>query len=480
MYEMTIAIEKIVPFLSEGSDLVIHVANVNGDEGTYTATVQASFNDGVSRSMLNAISPVAVAMDFNTMSESQQSMELKQPDVSPEIKPALPHVDNEYDEIRDKVGGDLGVPIQTLCGTSQSFPQTQITHTAQVSNNAPAPPQPLPQQQVAQQSIPQQQVPQQQVPQSQVQQPIPQQLAPAPAPAPAVPEDPRDAQLREMKAQFDTMQNMMMQMAQGVPPESIQQAPVKREIIPSIMTLDEFTTIVDSMGDIPEVDTSKRLSKQEAVELERYKLPKPAYVITNPDIGLLSVDDIGVTLRPNLACNLASIPMFKIKKSAQLQNALRNGMASFVDSEVARVMAEQADQEAGFDVGPGHLPAYIGPDGEGIERANQQDTDVTPNAGGGGGAIFDRTASNMGHGVQGASPPAMIVNDVSESDYDEQSSLISMTRDPSNAGPSFVSHEAPSPAMVASQQTAAVVAAQQERMAGTGSKTWKPATRLGE
>jgi len=470
MYEITVRIEKLMPFLSEGSDLTIRISNINGDEGAYKAVIDASFKEGVSGPMLGALSPMSLNLELDTILPVEGSISQDVAPAQQPREPALPHVEKEYDEIRDKVGKELGVPIQTLCGTGGFEPpvspnpepmirQAMAPNPPTMQDITPPPTQPAPlpsSSEWAPAPTPLQ------VPVAQPQQFIPQQPTPQ-----AQPLGPRDAQLIDMQKQMMAMKDMMTQMASG---EAVPQVQEVREPVPSIMSIEELNEVIDGMGDIPEIDTSRRLTKQEAVELERYKLPKPAYVITKEEIGQLCVDDIAVALKPNLACNLSSIPLFKLKKSTDLQRALLNGWVLFINSEQARVLAETADQEAGYDVGPGHLPVYTGPDGEGIERASTRSVDVTPTAGEG--AIFDRQVNAQGDNAMTSRPSAMIVNDVNESSADEQSSMLGMINsNPQQEMGMPATGEAPSAAMMASQQT---------RMAGTTSKIWKPLQKHGK
>jgi len=436
-YLIPVAVDKrLIPFIKKGSSITLSIEDPSSD----SAVVSLEFKNGVSADMLEAISPLAINVSFENIQELKSSTNVveRQSELQSERRPALPHVEDEYEEVKEKVSEKLETPVQTLFIGGQ--PQRQV-RTAERQEPA---------------RVPEKRQPSQM--------------------------DVLQNQMMAMMKQLQALQSgqpVQEGMSDERPQERVVQKPQVRE--DTIMTYEEFKERLDKAAQqLPEIDTSKKMTRQEAQELERYKLGKPTYVIST--VGQLFIEDVAIAVRSKVASNLSSIPLIKLAKSNEIHRCLNNGQLKFVTGETARRLAEQAD-EGIEDIG-GKLKAHM------TEKSNlvardpsifmKVATDLTGDGQGDNGdgmLIVDRMT-----GRDGRNGSDVMIADVDETDEDnvgeqsEQTELMGLINLSGSGGQgSQMSRrgmdEAPSEAMIESQKTRQLAQIQ-------GSKTWKPTRRL--
>ena len=473
VYEIVIDVSpKILPFLRPGSSIEMVVPNPKERFGL----VRIELKENITPEMMGAISPIGVALRFDIGEVKQavieppapQAIQVEQEFIQPEPaapdrRPALPHVESEYEEVRDRIGSDLGVPVQTLFGTPSSVAQTALTRklaqTEPVDRQGATRPQSIPQMppmtQMVEPPRPRQVQPEQR--QFQPQQVQPQAL-------------PQNDPMAVMQQQMAWMMQQMMNLAGGKQGPSDPPPQQRPQLPPSIMDWNELQQYLDGAGPAPQIDESQRLSREQARVLEKYRLGKSAYVVSIK--SQVFVDDMGVSFKPNVATNLAGLQLAKVQRSNDLRAAFSRGLLKFVNAEEAQYMAENADITSVHDMGS-QLPVFVGE--KGVDQAALTPIDVTPGSGDGG-SVRSASRSPEGFRMVGErfDSANVMVQDVNESDPDEQSGLMDLNNSamyPVNTGvPDRFANEPPSAAAMASvraRQTQQVV-----------SRTWKPATRL--
>ena len=129
LYNVACSIDrKILPFLNDGSPIEIRFIQTESD-GSAIAEVNLDLRNGVTPLMLASVSPANVSLDF---AQGIEQVDGQTNDY--QMEPALPHVESDYDEVRDKVGQDLGQPVQTLFGSAQPMAQDQTTQKIAQTN----------------------------------------------------------------------------------------------------------------------------------------------------------------------------------------------------------------------------------------------------------------------------------------------------------------------------------------------------------
>lgn len=423
--------KKLIPFIKKGSSIILSIEDLSSD----SAVVSLEFKNGVSADMLEAISPLAITVSFENIQELQSSNAVERQDEKTERqvdrKPALPHVEDEYEEVKAKVSEKLETPVQTLFVGGQLQRQEPVR----------------------------------------------------------IPEKRQPSQMDVLQTQMMAMMKQLQELQSGQPvqeemqdersQERIVQKPQVRE--DTIMSYDEFKDRLDKAAQqLPEIDTSKKMTRQEAQELERYKLGKSTYVIST--VGQLFIDDVAIAVRSKVASNLSSIPLIKLAKSNDIHRCFANGQLKFVTGETARKLAEQAD-EGLEDIG-GKLKAHI------TEKSNlvardpsifmKVATDLTGDGQGDDGdgmLIVDRMTGRNGR--NGSDVMVADIDETDEHNVGEQSEqtelmgLINLTGSGGQGGQMSRRgmDESPSDAMIESQKTRQLAQMQ-------GSKTWKPTRRL--
>ena len=530
--EITMGIsEMLKPLLKENCDCIaLKVLDVN----TGKARIGFELKDGATVEDLRSLNLNGLSLDFpSSVQQLPQQMPQQmpqQPGQQMPQQPAIPRVESEYSQMQGVQTTGLGQPVQTLFGptanASQTAPQMQRTAQTQPTQGAfqapsqqppvaaglnpqppraPQPPQgmgqPPTQYQQPQQAYQSQQPPQYQQPTQQWQ--------------PQAPSQPPPYGYQPQPNQPYGQPNQPY----GQPQQQQWQQPMGP--LPCVMSLQELQGLLDQAQNVPDIDPSRRLTRQEAAEIERYRLPKAAYVVSNA--GQLYIDDIQVTIRPDVAANLSSVPLARLKKSGQLFGAFANGLLKFVSVEEAKVRAEGAEVNSAIE-GQGGLPvfhdkdqaAYMGAfisgsPGGGVVSADGPPPGMYPGAYNGAAynpsaypnqpgayspgayaqpemppGAFPAPGVPQGYPPQGYPPqgypgapqgylgqPNVMVQDVYESGGDEQSAMINATGHgspmPGQQMPYGQGYDPPSVAMQASMQN---------RMGWGGSQTWKPANRL--
>jgi hypothetical protein len=258
--------------------------------------------------------------------------------------------------------------------------------------------------------------------------------------------------------------------------------------------LDEY---LRAAGPAPEIDESKRMSRGQAKDLERYRLGKSAYVVSTK--SQLFVEDIGVSFKPTIPTNLAGLPLAKVQRSNDIRRAFSQGLLKFIDADTAQYLAENADVTSVHDMGS-QLPAFVGE--RGVDQAALNAIDVTPGGGGMPEGGASRVASRMSshEGFEGLrmvgenqSGANMMVQDVTEYDNDEQTGLMNLNNTPvmqSSMVPDRFADEPMSQAMMASMRDgqmgglpvrmseAGMQSGRNGQMRPATSRTWRPTTRL--
>lgn len=435
MYSCSCAIKmekKIAPFVDANQRLVIEVVDLASGQ----AIIHFPLKNGVSPEMLEVVGTVGMSIDLSAASQGQ----FIESDVGapPERKPALPHVENDYEEVREKISQPLAPAVSTLFVGNVTRPSLSTQKIAQTSPVERAP--------------------------------SPQSVAPLSPPIPEKPIMPVDQTVskqessqieimqKQMQMMFDQMR-IMQQMTEGKKGSEEAIVPVERKVpvkkIDTIMSEEEFYSTLNSIkSEMPKFDENRRLTRQECQELERYRLPKACYVVSN--CGQLFVNDVGITIRQSTAANLSGIPVYKLKQSGDLKMCFATGKLKFVSAEIAAKMAESADINAAIEGVNSGLQAFVGADGKGIEKAAMVDADVT-------GTVDDSPVSSRDIVERTRKNTSRIsVEDVDEDMSDDQSSLIDLA---GSVGDGPVSE-----AFAASR-----------RMAGSRrSSTHKSITRLGD
>ncbi len=451
-YLVPIGIDRrILPFLKKDASIVLNIQDLSSGQ----AILQVNFRDGVTVDMLESISPAKIALVFPPIQEIPvEDQEILK------IKPALPQVENEYDEVRDKISTTLDSPVQSLF-TGNSF-----------KNNVPI--RKFSGKRVEEDSdtvveLTEQEVEQPQDPEEQ--------------------EDQGNNQLNMLQNQMISMMEQLKVLQSGSKPK-LAPAPRQQVQVPrqqaqaprqqdrpiasknySIMSYEEFKQLLEEAGeDFPDIDPNKRLTKDEALALEKYRLKKPVYVISTQ--GQLLIDDVGISIRSKVASNLSTIPLIKLKKSNDIHRCFSNGMLKFVDVETAKKLAESSDLMSSSEGGDSKLKVFFG---EKSHRAAEQDegVDVTPGAMGDEGPSSERI-------LKGARNNDILIADVDEvdennvNDLDEQTQLLGTVNltGSSDVSSNRVADEPISDAMKASMMT------KQIGQMGQASKTWKPIRNL--
>jgi hypothetical protein len=413
----TVKIEKrLAPFIDLNGKVIIEIENVS----TGQAIIYLPMKSGVSPEMLEAVGTIALQADFSNAS-SGQFVDGPNSGSDSRHKPALPHVENDYDEIRGRVSSDLGTPVSSLfIGDARIAPTpmtVKMASTTPVERRAP---------QVQTQKAP---TPVPQLPV--VEQPIRQQIE-APTPVAVESEAPKakvDPQVEIMQQQMAAMMKQMVSMQELLVSKEAKGevvVPAERKVVKkkveTIMNSEEFYAALDAIkAEMPKFDVNRRLSREESQELERYRLTKPAYVVSN--CGQLFINDVGITVRQSTAANLAGIAVYKLKQSGDLKMCFDTGKLKFVTMELATQMAEAADIHAAVEGVESGLKAFVGYDGKGIAQADRYDTDVS-------GTIDDSPVTSEDiarrHNGGGRRQSASI-EEVDENMPDEQSSLMDLT-----------------------------------------------------
>ena len=444
-YLIPIGIDRrILPFLKKDASIVVNIQDLSSGQ----AILQVNFRDGVTVDMLESISPAKIALVFPPI----QELPIEDQEVL-KVKPALPHVENDYDEVRDKISNPLDSPVQSLFtgNTSKTNIPTRKFSSRRTEEDV----------EVAEPTEPEIEQPQ---------------------------ETPEEREEERGNSQLDMLQNQMMAMMEqlkalqsGSKPQSVpksvqkqstqtsrqQSKPIVSSKNYSVMSYEEFRQLLDEAGeDFPDIDPNKRLSKDEVLALEKYRLKKPAYVVSRE--GQLLIDDVGIAIRSKVASNLSTIPLVKLKRSSDIHRCFANGMLKFVDVETAKRLAESADIMSSSEGTDSRLKVYFG---EKSHRQAEQDEgiDVTP------GPMGDDEPSSA-RMIRGAKNNDVLIADVDEvdednfTDPDEQTQLlgvVNLTGSPDI--PSRVADEPMSEAMKASMMT---------KQMGKASKTWKPIRNL--
>lgn len=440
-YLVPIGIDRrILPFLKKDASIIVNIQDLSSGQ----AILQINFKEGVSLDMLESISPAKFALVFPPL----QELPVEDEEIL-KMKPALPHVESEYDAVKEKIPQKLDPPVQSLFTGS---PESKASVRKFAERN--------------------------------VKQEIVELTEPQSEPEVEEPEEIVEREEPRGNDQLSMLQNQMMAMMEqlkalqsnsNTPAQSLSQKPQmqKQQIQKprtsvssknySIMSYEEFCKILEEAGeDFPDIDPNKRLTKEEALALEKFRLKKPAYVISTQ--GQLLIDDVGISVRSRVASNLSTIPLIKLKKSNDIHRCFANGMLKFVDLETAKKLAENADIMSATEGSDSKLKVYLG---EKSHRQAEQDEgiDVTP------GAVGDDEPSSerIVRGVRNNDIRLADVDEVDEenfSDPDEQSQLLGVVNlTGSSEVPSRIADEPMSEAMKASMMS---------KQMGKASKTWKP------
>ncbi len=431
-FDSVVRIEKrLAPFVDLNGKMVIEIENI----ATGKAKVYVTLKTNVAPDMLDVAGVVALQADFSNASSGQFAEPVPMESQQPERRVALPHVENEYDSIRDRIANPLDQPVSTLFigGLTNPMPTPAMEKVAQTT---PVERRPNPQQNISRQPlsppipanpIPQQFTQQQLVPQSPLP-PAPSQVNPQAQQLVTTLETREDPQVSIMQKNMEAMMQQMKIMqemiagktgATEVVVPSEKKAPAKK--VETIITEEEFYATLDRIKDeMPNFDPTSRLTREQCQQLEKYRLPKPVYVVST--VGQLFINDVGITIRQSTAANLASVPVYKLKMSSDLRQSFNNGRLKFVTHEMATKMSESAGIHAAIEGVESGLKAFVGADGRGIEKAAQIETDVT-------GTVDDEPISSRDIVARASRRQSATIEDIDESIVDEQSSLIDLTGD---------------------------------------------------
>jgi len=421
--------KRFIPFLKKGSKIKIVIDPFSSPSGTNFqiagAQVQIDMKENLSPDMVEAMGEVMITLHFG----SATSSEIVSEEETSQRRPALPYVESEYDEVRDVIDTDLGSPVQTLYSMGKQTPNRQPVQAQQKKKFVVPDPEPIPEKKFAT-------------------------VAAGP--------DQMQTMMKQMQAMMAKMQTM--QSGKPIPADETQEE--EEENFDTIMDAQEFYEALSAAGnDLPDIDFNKKLTKEEAVQLEKYKINKPAYVVSTK--GILFIDDVGISVQQSLACNISSIPIFRLKKSSDLIRCLKNGMLKFVNYKTAKKLSERCDLTSATEGIGGKLKTYFGEHGSGVDLALDFPIDITP-----GFSDEDSTSERMLQRASGRRrTEGIIVDDVDEMDDfvtnenmpDEQSNLINL------AGGGMDSEEA----------SEALLASARDRSRPV-SKTWKPVRNLDE
>lgn len=327
LYSIPVIIDKkIIPFIKSKSAITLKIDTSSIPSGF--SNIVIDLREGVDLDMLNIVGNLSIKLDFESIKHISDKIEPvitknKNEEVKQDRpKPALPYVENEYDEVREKIGEKLGDPVQSL------FPAKE-SKLVKSGNN----------------------------------------------------------ELLEIQKQMSILASKLNKIQNNVTIEndelsSLPDPEVKENKIirnvqkrqKTIMSLEELENCISEAGeDMPDIDLSKKLTKEEALELEKYKIDKPAYVISTK--GQLFIEDIGVSIKPSVATNLSSILLVKLKKSNQLFGCFKKNMLKFITEQDAIKLSESAELTSKNEGTESKLKTFVGENG--ADRAKLTPVDLT-------------------------------------------------------------------------------------------------------
>lgn len=429
-YIIPISLDKrIVPFVKKGSSLSLNIKDVSSADYAY---ISIQLKDGVGSDMLEAISPLNLSISFTDV----QQVDDKEDSV--ERRPALPHVEDEYDEVRQKVSDKLGEPVQALFTGNK-------TEKRQHRNVDPEP------QTVKKESRELSQI---------------------------------EMLQKQMAQLMNQLNNLKTGSSNNVESEFEEPEQAQTEVkIESIMSYDEFKDCLEkSAARLPDIDLNKRMTRQEAQELEKYKLGKSAYVISK--VGQLFVDDVGISVKGRLASNLASIPLIKLARSNDIHRCFANGQLQFVSAETARRMAEEID--GGVNDDGGKLKAYMTDGSNQVARDSRKFNQIAVDLTGDGDSDSSDGEDIADRMIRNSSRSDIMIAEVDEvdetnvNDGDDQSDLMGLLN--LSGGGDYPEQSRGRRGFDEPTSQAAIESARTRQLAKSGSisKTWKPTRRLDE
>ncbi len=316
------------------------------------AKISLSLKPGVTPEMISVIDKLSISLDLSDviMNETESldrgpKLKTEELPVTIEHKPALPYVNNEYDDVKKFIGEELGDSISSFAGGEGNTQDTE-----DFSKNKD-------------------ELEKDQSGGSKLIDDLP--LKRVPSEGETENERLMRLQMQEMMSRMEDMQKLITNN------ESLNgkntKVEAKRPKIDSIVDMNELFACIDSVDmDELNVDENKRMTRQELQEIERFNLKKPAYIISSSN--QLFINDIGVSIKNGVATNLASIPMYKLKKSVELKQCLKNGKLKLISGEDALEMLERANNDYS---GKSGIEAFVGADGEGIKKAAQGGIDIS-------------------------------------------------------------------------------------------------------
>lgn len=369
-------------FIEDGGMLMMQVEDCTDGDATIAITPVGGANSEVVQRVFDA------AMLFLEIS-NRENRQVSQQDER--LAPALPHVESEFEQMRERIPGEIpGRSIQNMYPSTPRGPQEvssqgDMTTLAGSSGNQPAQQYHQSVSQSPQPARPSQQyTPQQNPPlQSQTQWYIfanGQQAGPYPAQAiqqyvAAQQISPQTMMWKQgMQGWIEAgrvpeLQNLFASAGppppppQGFPPpppgspgqypgQSFPNQPPAP--VACITSAEELSQELAALGQVPDIDMDRQLSRQEIEILDQVKLKKPAYVVSTK--GQILVDDIGIAIDATYPTNLSSIYPGRLIRSHHLRRCLQDGTLKFVSAEKAVEISQSVDN---VDVASG-LPTFQG------------------------------------------------------------------------------------------------------------------------
>ena len=327
---------KLNALVKDDSHILINMSN---DE----CYIKADFKDGIDDNILSVFSPFTFSFSFgeevikeytpnsingkysvvkeNVLLDSDQENVPYDSDQDRTImkpKPALPHVESEYDEVKDKISTPLDSPVQTLYVNNESKntkkhdqDKTQLQDVSLDENDC-------------QEKV-------------------------------VVKEN------NELQNRISGLENLLKQLINNQQNQNEEIQEEEEDLsIDTIMSYDELIKEIKRASvNLPQIDTTKKMTKEQSIEYASHTLSKPCYVVST--VGQLIIDDAEVLIKPKVAINISSIPIFKLKNSSQLINCFKQGILKFVDYKTAVKLSKKFELTSATE-GESELKSFVGAD----------------------------------------------------------------------------------------------------------------------